>query len=682
MNDIENLRNKIRAAGLSPPSHLIETYSDALVSGFIGGSLQASANDILECLRWIEPHVNKAGRFLTNAYNIVMYLTKNSSDFHFKINLTIRLLAILPADFPQNHVQTLEYNAGVFYESIHETYHALYHLNRSVAMAASYKLIEPQQYARDTAASLCQIGLLYLNNLQNIDEAIRILNQALLLEPSNIILCNSFVIIYNKIGKPETALEMSNRALELLRCDTNQNSELHSALYLNIASTYTNLNRISDSMNALEKSLSFKLFNNDLAYTQWLFLRQHSPLFAGTPGLMQDYTGFNRVFAPILTTHYSNPDPLYVPFAKRLNSPLRIGLVCSDFVDHAVGDFIHIILTRVASRSDVTIFAYNNNSRNIAERFPSVQWRHIHNMLTQDAVQLIKNDHIDILFDLNAHTNGNRLDIFACKAAANQITYAGYAATTGLASMDACLTDTKCHPSPELGAQQYSEELLFMPRSLLCYTPRSVLPALEPPPATKMPYFTFGSYHKLIKLNDRVIEVYAKILQAVPTARLVFKSMDFTIPSLIEQTRQRFDATTRDRLVFLPTSKTYEEHLLMFNHCDIALDAWPYSGTTTTCEALSMGVPMLTLRDEITWVNCQNMSSMILLHSGIDEFVARSEDEFIERAVCFANNKAIPIDRQRIHNAFLNGPVCDYTEFPNEFVKTIIGYASRPGPKK
>lgn len=679
MADLEILRKKIRASGASPSADLIGSYSDAFVTALIGvdarvGSLpfKASLDDMLECLQWMEPNLKRPGNFITNTFNLIMYLTQHSSDNLFKVNMTVRLLALLPKDFPACHVQRLEYNAGVFYDSMNETYLALYHLHHSVALAASYKSSDPLQYARDMAASLSKIGHITMDYLQNINEATRILKLAYSYDPSNAILCNTLIILLNKIGEHEDALRMSHCAVKLVqksRDRTGQN--LLSVVYLNMASTYSNLNLLNDAMMTLEKSIAMKIVDNPMAYTQWLFLRQHSLSHAGTPQLLQDYKKFNGVYASILTTHYKNDDTSYIPFAKRTNSVLRIGLVSSDFVDHSVGDFIRIVLTAVAQRSDVCIFAYFNKARNIADRFPSVQWRNIHNMPAPDAVRLIKKDHIDILIDLNAHTEGHRLDIFACKAAPKQITYCGYAATTGLASMDACLSDAMCHPSPGLCATQYSEELVFMPRSFLCYTPRHTLPELELPPCASLPYYTFGSYHRINKLNDRVIYVYNKILQAVPTAKLIFKSIDFIKQSLVAQTRKQFDEDTQDRLVFLPTTRSHEEHVLTFKHMDLALDAWPYSGTTTTCEALSMGIPILTLRDEITWITSQNITSMILMRSGLHEFVARSEDEYIQRAIHMANQGSMALDRKHIRNAFCNGPLCDTEQFPHDFVATL-----------
>jgi predicted O-linked N-acetylglucosamine transferase (SPINDLY family) len=171
-----------------------------------------------------------------------------------------------------------------------------------------------------------------------------------------------------------------------------------------------------------------------------------------------------------------------------------------------------------------------------------------------------------------------------------------------------------------------------------------------------------------------VIGVWEKILQQAPNARFMIKTKEFLTPKLRQQFLDAFkDKSVLDRVIIMPYSDTYSEHLPDYNKMDIAVDTFPYSGTTTSCESLMMGVPILTLFDNVRHYHSQNVTTSLMKNSGLPEYVTYSQEEYINKAVWFANN----IDKldglkQRVRNSFVNGPICDYTGFTDEFENKLI----------
>lgn len=211
-------------------------------------------------------------------------------------------------------------------------------------------------------------------------------------------------------------------------------------------------------------------------------------------------------------------------------------------------------------------------------------------------LKTIQDDGIDVLVDLAAHTGANRLGVFACKPAPVQVSYLGYPNTTGLSTIDYRLTDSWADP-PSMTDKFYTETLFRLPRSFLCYSPEPSAPAVEPLPALSMGYVTFGSFNILPKMTPAVVSLWSLILESLPGSRLQLKNNSLVDSAMREQVYAQFTAhgITRDRIDLFGRQATLGEHLATYHRMDIALDPFPYNGTTTTCEALWMGLPVITL---------------------------------------------------------------------------------------
>ena len=318
---------------------------------------------------------------------------------------------------------------------------------------------------------------------------------------------------------------------------------------------------------------------------------------------------------------------------------LRIGYVSPDFKQHAVAHFIEPVLAN--HQKDVfEIYCYSNNpimdstTRHLQSLVP--HWRDITGMTDQEAAKKIRDDGIDILVDLAGYTNLNRLMIFTLKPAPVQVTWIGYPNTTGLSRMDYRITDTLSDPIGQTEAL-HTEKLLRLPDCFSCFAPPKESPEVGPLPARNSGEIMFGSFNNLTKINDHVIATWARILVRMPGSRLTLKYKSLKTESIQDMVYAEFakHGATRDRLVFLSQTDSKMEHMSQYNRIDIGLDPFPYNGTTTPCDALWMGVPVITLagRSHVGRVGMSQLTNI-----GLPELIGRNEDDYVDIAVALAND--------------------------------------------
>jgi predicted O-linked N-acetylglucosamine transferase (SPINDLY family) len=256
------------------------------------------------------------------------------------------------------------------------------------------------------------------------------------------------------------------------------------------------------------------------------------------------------------------------------------------------------------------------------------RWRSIVGLTDEDAAAMILADGIDILVDLSGHTANNRLPLFALKPAPVQVTWLGYSGTTGLSTIDYILADNVV--APKGGEAAFSETVWRLPGCYLCYSPPALDIAVGPFPALTNGFVTFGCFNSRTKISAETLAVWAAILRRVEGSRLFLKSKSFADESCRKALEAAFaeHGIESDRLTlmaYLPQG----EALDAYNKVDIALDPFPYGGTTTTAEMLWMGVPLVAL-GEGRWVT--RVSRSILATLGLDAWVAKDADDYIEIA--------------------------------------------------
>ena len=277
--------------------------------------------------------------------------------------------------------------------------------------------------------------------------------------------------------------------------------------------------------------------------------------------------------------------------------PLRVGLMSADFREHSVAYFLEPWLSR-RDRGQIKIWCYAElaSADDVTKRLHGMVdgWRSTMGVSDAAVSEQIFADQIDILIDLAGHTASNRLAVLAHRPAPVQVSFLGYPFTTGAPTVDWRITDVTADP---LGMTEiaYTERLWRLPRSAWCYRPMAGAPEVAPLPAEKNGYVTFGSFNTLAKVSHRVIETWATILQRVPRARFLLKANALGDEGVRRRVAEHFTrlGVAPERLTMMGRLLDGREHLGVYSQVDIALDTFPYNGTTTTCEALWMGVPVV-----------------------------------------------------------------------------------------
>lgn len=350
----------------------------------------------------------------------------------------------------------------------------------------------------------------------------------------------------------------------------------------------------------------------------------------------------------------------------------RIGFVSGDLREHSVSRFLIDVLPYLTQESSLEWFAYSNSaiedstSTELKKHFK--EWHNISGLSDLSAANLIKSHEIDLLIDLSGHTALNRLPVFAYKPAPIQASWLGYFATTGVQQMDYIFVDRV--GVPENNQSQFTEKLCYLPETRLCFSIPEDAPAVSSLPSEQNAFFTFGCFQHLSKVNDKVLTVWADIFDQVENAQLRWQCMQFADADLVAETQQRLArfGIGADRVRLLP-SVNRQAYFSAHAEVDLILDTFPYPGGTTTCEALWMGVPTLTLAGD-SLLASQGAS---LLHAaGLADFVANSEAEYVAKAVQLSQQQErLSSLRSQMRQQLAQSTLFDAKRFADDFLETV-----------
>ncbi|WP_133664051.1 tetratricopeptide repeat protein [Paraburkholderia sp. BL10I2N1] len=368
---------------------------------------------------------------------------------------------------------------------------------------------------------------------------------------------------------------------------------------------------------------------------------------------------------------------------------LRIGLVSGDLNTHPVGFFLENVVARLET-AQIELVAYPTRihedalTARLKQHFSA--WHLLAGRDDEACAKQICADRIDILVDLSGHTNHNRLSMFAWKPAPVQVSWLGYFATTGLRSIDYVLGDRYVLPDTETA--HFVELPWCLPDSYLCFTPPEPEIATDPLPMLTSGTVTFGSFNHLVKLNDAVVALWARVLHAVPGSRLYLKTKQLNDPSVQCATAARFAALGIDDARLILEGESPRAALLAaYNRVDIALDPFPYPGGTTTVEALWMGVPVLTRRGNRF---LSHVGESILHNAGMPQWIAHNDDDYVVKAVTFAAaHDRLKRLRAGLRQQLLASPLCDASRFARNLEAAfrgmwrqyVAGAQARPRPQ-
>jgi predicted O-linked N-acetylglucosamine transferase (SPINDLY family) len=373
--------------------------------------------------------------------------------------------------------------------------------------------------------------------------------------------------------------------------------------------------------------------------------------------------------------------PSTVAQNARENAPaparrLRIGYVSPDFREHVQASFT-LPLFRNHDRDAVEVFCYASVERSDAvtdEIRASVE--HFRDVLALDdaaLAELVRSDGIDVLVDLTLHMANGRLGLFARKPAPVAVTWLGYPGTTGVEAIDYRITDPHLDP-PGTGAGDYTEASLCLPDTFWCYDPRTAEPEPGDLPATERGYVTFGCLNAFIKVNPAVLELWSRVLGGVPRSRLVLLAPPGRTRARLLETFARHGVEA-ERITFVGR-RPRAEYLRGYRELDVCLDTFPYNGHTTSLDALFMGVPIVTLVGE-TVVGRAGLSQAMNL--GLAELVARTPDEYVERAVALASDlPALSELRRGLRSRMQASPLMNGDRFARNLEAAFRSVARRP----
>ncbi len=348
---------------------------------------------------------------------------------------------------------------------------------------------------------------------------------------------------------------------------------------------------------------------------------------------------------------------------------LRVGYVSPDFRRHSVAYFAAPLL-EAHDRDQVEVYCYAELARldAVSRRFEALAdvWRNTTGQGDRQVAAQVRADKIDILVDLAGHTADNRLCTFALKPAPLQVTWLGYPGSSGLEAMDYRLTDAICDPPGE-AERWHSERLIHLPDGFLCFRPDDSAPPVAPSPCLAKGRVTFGSFNNPAKISAPVVETWSALLRRLPETRLFLKGQGLGDEDARGLLRRRFAAQGigAERLSFSGHLPATGDHLAAYGEVDLALDCFPYNGTTTTLEALWMGVPVVTLEGG---QHAGRVGTSLMRRIGLEAFVAKDLDSYVMIAASLAseNLKRLQTLRQELRRLMLASPLLDGEAFTRD----------------
>ncbi len=489
-------------------------------------------------------------------------------------------------------------------------------------------------------------------NMGQHDDALSTIDECIHLNPDHAQAHNNRGTVLRDLGQVGNALTAFEKAISLRP----NFAQAHS----NRGSVLKDQARIEDSLAACRRALEI---DPDFAeaHSNYLFCLNYDPS-ADDQMLFQAHRDWGAKVSrqtSVFTDHANARDP---------DKVLRVGLVSNDFGRHPVGYLTDAVLTAAnPERLQFLIYSGAPKEDDLSERLRqhAHAWRSTIGLPDQALSEAVRADDVDILMDLSGHTAGNRLMCFASKPAPVQVSWLGYCHTTGLPAIDYVLADPTYVPKG--GERWFTEKVLRLPHTRWCYAPPEYAPEVAKPPVLDQEYITFGSFNNLTKVNGEVISVWAKILHAIPKSQLMLSWKTLADPSECTRLRKAFRAQgiAGERIVFTSGGDTHAKVLGQYNDVDIALDPFPFCGGLTSCEALWMGVPVVTLPDTRP-ASRQSLGMLTALNR--TEWIAESRDDYVSIAADLARNpSALQAAREDQRGRMATSPLCDGELFANDF---------------
>ncbi|MBF0383429.1 MAG: tetratricopeptide repeat protein [Magnetococcales bacterium] len=498
------------------------------------------------------------------------------------------------------------------------------------------------------------LGKIY-ENLGRVEDTIKAYKKVLAINPNDLNTHHQLTKILLSNGKISDTMR-SVRAILQKKADS-------IPVLINLSSTLMQLGRLAEAEDVARHILSLQA--DPIAFSNLMLLSHY------VPGVnLERLANYHREFAEAFEHLKPETPPVFenLPDPDR---PLRVGFLSGDLRRHPVGYFIAPLLPHL-DRSTIETFCFfdskNNDDMTGHIRAGADNWFNVIGMDHQTTADLIREQNIDILFDLAGHAGTDRLITFIKKPAPIQISWAGYVGTTGLSEMDYIVAD-RFHIRDE-EAKYYVETPLRLSDCNFVVRPPDNSPNVGPLPAINNGYVTFGSFSIPTKINPFIVNIWAKIMSQVQNSRLMLKYRAVDDEATIDRLERLFydEGIDPSRIDFLGTT-SHVDHLDHYNQIDIALDPLPYSGGMTTSEALWMGTPVITCPGEtFGGRHAQSMLNCI----GLTETIARDFDQYVQVAVDLAEDlPRLAAISAGLREQTANSPLMDGAAFANKFERSM-----------
>jgi predicted O-linked N-acetylglucosamine transferase (SPINDLY family) len=459
-----------------------------------------------------------------------------------------------------------------------------------------------------------------LQEMGRLDEAIGAYQQALALQPDYHLALSNLGVLFNRKGLLDEAVASVRKALAI--------NPRFTAGWSNLGNALREQGDIDGAIDAFRRGVELSADSREVGNLVYAlhFHPEYTP-----QRLYEEHAKWNQIFAEPLAgeirPHTNN---------RSTGRRLRIGYVSPDFRTHPVGRFMVPLLAN-HDHQQFEIFCYAEMRRPdvTTSWFQSRAdvWRHTVGLSDAHLADLVRNDGIDILVDLTMHMEFGRLLTFARKPAPVQAAYLAYCGTTGLRTMDYRLSDPYLDPPGNPDEQWYTEKTIRLPRTYWCYPPHDNVPAVSPLPALSAGYVTFGCLNTYAKVTPQTWEAWLQLLRAVNRSKLIVHSAQGSHRKKAHDwlAAQGIDPA---RVLFVGRMRT-SQYFQQYSQIDIGLDPFPYTGGTTTCDALWMGVPVVTRTGQTA---VSRSGSSILSNVGMPELIASSTEDYVRIAAALASD--------------------------------------------
>ncbi len=455
------------------------------------------------------------------------------------------------------------------------------------------------------------------------------------------------------LGAMLTKLERFEEAGEVLKNAIAIDPEFDDS-YLQLGFAYASRERFAEAETMFRRAVADSRpgdnVQNDMRHSSLVFLLSHNPAVQAAELFKEHRDIGSWLEGPLgpARPKFSND--------RRPERPLKVGFVSGDLKNHAVASFIEPVLAQLRNRKGLELHAYYNNEieDEATDRMRAcfAQWHAVKALTDLELVKLIKAHAIDILIDLSGHTTFNRLRAFALKPAPIQVSWLGYPGTTGLQAMDYYLADEHFLPPGQFEGS-FTEKIVYLPAAW-AFKPFADSPPVSRLPALDAGFVTFGSFNRLGKINPLTVRLWSRLLQETPSSIMILAGIpvDERRQSLLELFNA--EGIVSERVAFFPRSDM-GTYLALHNQVDICLDAFPYTGGTTTNHALWMGVPTLTLAGQTP---ASRQCAANLSHLGLEGFTAEDPDDFVRKGLLWSTEIAALAEvRRGLRERWLKSPL-------------------------